>query len=47
MKCSRVGCDKEATHLNQIPLGFNLYGEEGFCEEHFNEEYQRKDSNVK
>lgn len=37
MKCSRVGCPREATQHNQVPIGDGMVADAWFCDEHFKE----------
>lgn len=36
-KCNRVGCTKEATHHQKIPIGDGLIADAWFCDEHYEE----------
>jgi len=47
MKCSRVGCNEEATHRNPINIAVGVVAEELFCDKHFNEEYERKEGKTR
>ncbi len=35
MKCNRVGCKNEATHHNQIPIGYGMIADECLYEKHY------------
>ena len=40
MKCSRVGCLKEATHHERVSIGDGMVADTHFCDEHYEEGMQ-------
>lgn len=38
VKCNRVGCNKEATHHDKVPIGDgSMMADAHFCDEHYEE----------
>jgi hypothetical protein len=37
MKCNNLGCNKEATHHEVVPIAYGIVADAWFCDEHYKE----------
>lgn len=37
VKCNRLGCPKDATHHERVPVGDGFFADAHFCDEHYKE----------